>query len=96
MPLTFMFTKQISPAFPSLIPKKISEMSLLTLFQSVKLLMLRYMVTSSALKLDDHDTTTNDVVAICLYLAVLQYYLRSITGTFTGMESSIQVSLIAK
>ncbi|GFQ86838.1 hypothetical protein TNCT_642501 [Trichonephila clavata] len=89
MPLTFMFTKQTSPAFASLIPKIISEMSLLTLFQSVKLLMLRYMVTSPALKLDDHDTTTNDVVAIRLYLAVLQYYLRSIPGTFTGMESSI-------
>ncbi|GFQ83215.1 uncharacterized protein TNCT_362451 [Trichonephila clavata] len=42
--------------------------------------MLRYMVTSPALKLDDHDTTTNDVVAIRLYLAVLQYYLRSIPG----------------
>ncbi|GFU48516.1 hypothetical protein TNCV_1398151 [Trichonephila clavipes] len=57
--------------------------------------MLRYMATPLALRLDD-DTATDDVIAICLRLAVLQDDLRSKPGIFTGMESSIQVSLIAK
>ncbi|GFY11136.1 hypothetical protein TNCV_4471221 [Trichonephila clavipes] len=58
--------------------------------------MLRYMVTPPALRLDDDGTATDDVVSTCLRLAVLQYDLRSKSCTFTGMESSIQVSLIAK
>ncbi|GFU44773.1 hypothetical protein TNCV_3150681 [Trichonephila clavipes] len=69
-------------------------MSMLTLLQSVKLLMLRYIVTPPALRIDD-DTATDDMDAICLRLAVLLDYLRSKPCTFTGMESSIQV-LIAK
>ena len=40
-------------------------------------------------------TATDDVVAICLFLTVLQYDLRS-KPIFTGMEFSIQVSVIAK
>ncbi|GFW62707.1 hypothetical protein TNCV_2624701 [Trichonephila clavipes] len=62
-----------------------------SILQSVKLLMLRYMATPLALRLGDDDTATDDVVAICLRLAVLLYDLRSKPGTFTGMESSIQV-----
>ncbi|GFW89844.1 hypothetical protein TNCV_2425011 [Trichonephila clavipes] len=86
-PLTFTFTRQTSPAFVSFIPKLISEMSMLTLLQSVKLLMLRYMATTPAFRLVDDDTTTDDV---------LHYDIRSKLGTFTGMESFIQVSLIAR
>ncbi|GFR28734.1 hypothetical protein TNCT_165501 [Trichonephila clavata] len=52
-------------------------MSMLTLLQSMKLLMVRYMVTPPALRLGDDDATTDDAVAICLRLAVLQYDLRS-------------------
>ncbi|GFQ73837.1 hypothetical protein TNCT_146931 [Trichonephila clavata] len=70
-------------------------MSMLTLLQSVKLLMLRYMATPPALRLVD-DTTTDCVVAICLRLAVLQYDLRLKPGTFPGIESSPQVSLVAR
>ncbi|GFR33931.1 hypothetical protein TNCT_432071 [Trichonephila clavata] len=95
--LAFTFTRQTSPAFASFIPKLIYEMSMLTLLQSVKLLMLQYMAIPTALLLDDDDdTATDDVVAICLRLAVLQYDLRSTPGTFTGMKSFIQVSLIAR
>ncbi|GFQ71247.1 hypothetical protein TNCT_567591 [Trichonephila clavata] len=54
------------------------------------------MVSPQALQLDDDDTATDDVVAICLRLAVLQYDLISKPETFTGMESSIQVSMITK
>ncbi|GFV94811.1 hypothetical protein TNCV_1028091 [Trichonephila clavipes] len=65
--------------------------------KSVKLLLLRYMATPLALQLDDEeDIDTDDVVAIFVRLAVLQNDLRSKPGTFTGMESSIQVLLIAK
>ncbi|GFR18979.1 hypothetical protein TNCT_276541 [Trichonephila clavata] len=71
-------------------------MFVLTVLQSVELLMLRYMVTPPALRLDDVDTATDDVVAICLRLTVFQYDLRSKPGTFNGMESFLQVSLIAK
>ncbi|GFV68767.1 hypothetical protein TNCV_694351 [Trichonephila clavipes] len=71
-------------------------MSILTLLQSVKLLMLRYIVTPPALRLDDDDIATDDIVTICLRLAVLQYDHRSNSSTFTGMESSIKVSLVAK
>ena len=53
------------------------------------------MVTPLALRLDDDDTSTDDVVAFYLSLAVLQYNLRSKPGTFTGTEFSIQISLIA-
>ncbi|GFV45789.1 hypothetical protein TNCV_2321491 [Trichonephila clavipes] len=91
MSLTFTFDRQTSPAFASFIPKLISKMSKLTLLKPVKLLM-QYMATPPALQLDYDDTATNDVVAICLHLAVLQYDLRSKPGTLTGMESSIQVS----
>ncbi|GFS80012.1 hypothetical protein TNCV_751271 [Trichonephila clavipes] len=69
-------------------------MSILALLQSVKLLMLRCMTTPPALRLDDDDdddTVTDNVVAICMRLAVLQYYLRSKPGTFTGLESSIRI-----
>ncbi|GFW38830.1 hypothetical protein TNCV_3881971 [Trichonephila clavipes] len=48
-------------------------MSMLTLLQSVNLLMLRYMATPPALRLDEDDIPTDDVVAVCLRLAVLQY-----------------------
>ncbi|GFR32416.1 hypothetical protein TNCT_366791 [Trichonephila clavata] len=58
--------------------------------------MLRYMATSPALQLDDGDAATGDVVAIRLLVVVLKYDLRIKSDTFTGMESSIQVSLIAK
>ncbi|GFQ84045.1 hypothetical protein TNCT_424141 [Trichonephila clavata] len=58
-------------------------MPMLTLLQSWKLLMLQYMETVPALRLDDDDTTTDDVVAICLRLAVLQYGIISKPGTFT-------------
>uniref|UniRef100_T1HY79 Uncharacterized protein n=1 Tax=Rhodnius prolixus TaxID=13249 RepID=T1HY79_RHOPR len=61
-------------------------MSLKTLLQSVKLLMLRYMATPPALRLDDDDTATDDVVAICLFLPVLQYDLRSKPDTFTASQ----------
>ena len=44
--------------------------------------MLRYMATSPAMGLDDDDTATDDVVAICLFLAILQYNFRL---KFTGM-----------
>ncbi|GFX01767.1 hypothetical protein TNCV_2921531 [Trichonephila clavipes] len=71
-------------------------MSMLTLLQSVNLLMLPYMATVPALRLDDDDIATDDVVDICQRLAVLQYDLRSKPGTFIGMESSLQVTLIAK
>uniref|UniRef100_T1IFZ9 Uncharacterized protein n=1 Tax=Rhodnius prolixus TaxID=13249 RepID=T1IFZ9_RHOPR len=67
-------------------------MSMLTLLQSVKLMMLRYMATPPALRLDDDDTTTDDVVAICLFLAVLQYDLRSKPGTFTVFYDITQFS----
>ncbi|GFV74143.1 hypothetical protein TNCV_4510491 [Trichonephila clavipes] len=53
------------------------------------------MATPPTLRLDD-DTTTDDVVEIFLSLVALQNYLRSKPGTFPGMESSIQVSLIAE
>ncbi|GFW86679.1 hypothetical protein TNCV_4334631 [Trichonephila clavipes] len=96
MPLVFTFTRQTSPAFESFIPKLISEIPRLTLLQSLKLFMLLYMATPSALRLDDGDTATYDVVAICLRLAALLDDLKSKPGTFTRMESSIQVSLIAK
>ncbi|GFR13130.1 hypothetical protein TNCT_99121 [Trichonephila clavata] len=89
-------TRQTSPAFASFIPKLIFEMSMLTLLQSVKLLMLRYKAIPPALRFDDDNTTTDDVVAICLRLAVLQYDIRSKQSTFFGMESSSQVSLIAR
>ncbi|GFT07680.1 hypothetical protein TNCV_4046021 [Trichonephila clavipes] len=96
-PLTFTFTRKSSPhtAFASLIPKLISEMSMLTI-AIVKRLMLRCMATPRALRFDDDDTAIDDVVAICLHLAALQYDLKSKPGTFTGMESFIQVSLIAR
>ena len=43
----------------------------------MNLLMLQYMVTPLALRLDDDDdTATDDVVAICMFLALLQYDLR--------------------
>ncbi|GFR11787.1 hypothetical protein TNCT_345331 [Trichonephila clavata] len=64
--------------------------------QSMKLLMLRYMATPPALRLNDDDTATDDIVAICVRLAVLQYDLILKACTFTGMEFFIQVSLIAK
>ncbi|GFV65169.1 hypothetical protein TNCV_2701111 [Trichonephila clavipes] len=48
---------------------------MLTLLQSVKLLMLRYIVTPPALRIDDDDTATDDMDAICLCLAVLLDYL---------------------
>ncbi|GFQ78757.1 hypothetical protein TNCT_698561 [Trichonephila clavata] len=54
------------------------------------------MVTPPALPLGDDDTTPNDVVAICLRLAVLHYDIRLKPDTFTGIESSIQVSLISR
>ncbi|GFV07633.1 hypothetical protein TNCV_4941351 [Trichonephila clavipes] len=57
--------------------------------------MLRCMLIPPALRLDDY-TATDKEVAICLRLAVLQHDLRSKPGTFTGMEPSIQVSLIVK
>ncbi|GFR06955.1 hypothetical protein TNCT_454971 [Trichonephila clavata] len=91
MRLTVTFTEQTSQAFASFIPKLIFEMSMLTLLQSLKLLMLRYMATPSALRLDDDDTATDDVVAICMRLALLQYHLRSKPGEFTGIETSIHV-----
>ena len=69
---------------------------MLTLLQSVKLLMFRYIVTPSALGLDVDDTGTDDAVPIYLFLVVLQYDLRSKSGTFTAIEFSIQVSLIAE
>ncbi|GFU62251.1 hypothetical protein TNCV_4859661 [Trichonephila clavipes] len=63
MPLTFTFTRQTSPVFASFIPKVISEMSILTLLQSVKLLMVRCMATPPAMRLDDDDDdTTTDVM----------------------------------
>ncbi|GFT01444.1 hypothetical protein TNCV_3215381 [Trichonephila clavipes] len=52
---------------------------MLTLLQSEKLLMLRYMAPPPALRLDDDNTATDDVVAKCLRLAVLQYDRRSKT-----------------
>ncbi|GFR14858.1 hypothetical protein TNCT_646241 [Trichonephila clavata] len=57
--------------------------------------MLQYMETPPAFRLDD-DITTNNAIAILLGLPVLQYDLRSKPGTFTGMEFSIQMSLIDK
>ncbi|GFV85110.1 hypothetical protein TNCV_4171631 [Trichonephila clavipes] len=42
---------------------------MLTLLQSVKLLMLRYMVTSLALRLDGDNTATDDVVAIFIFVS---------------------------
>lgn len=89
-PLTVTFTRQTSPTFESVICKFISAMSQLTLLQSVKLLMLRYMATPPAMRLDDDDTASG------LRLAVLRYDSRSNPGTCTGFESSIHVSLIAK
>ena len=74
--LVVTFNRRISPASVYFIFKLIS------LF---KLLILRYMTTPPALRLDD-DTATDDVVAIYLFLAVLQYDLRSKLGTFTDME----------
>ena len=58
--------------------------------------MLRCMVTPPTLRLDDDDPATDDVFAICLFLTVLQYDLRSKPGIFTGMKFSIQVAVIAK
>ncbi|GFX31546.1 hypothetical protein TNCV_687941 [Trichonephila clavipes] len=66
MSLTSTLTRQTSPAFASFIPKLISEISILTLLLSVKLLMLQHMVTPPALRLDDDDVASDDVVAICL------------------------------
>ena len=57
--------------------------------------MLQYMATPPALRLEDDDTATDDVVAICMFLALLQYDLRWKPGTFIGMKISIQISLIA-
>ncbi|GFV92562.1 hypothetical protein TNCV_1744671 [Trichonephila clavipes] len=51
------------------------------------------MVNPPALRID---TATDDEDAVCLRLAVLLDYLRTKPGTFTDIESSIQVSLIAK
>ena len=53
--------------------------------------MLRYMETPPVLRLDDDHIATDEVVAICLFLAVLQYDLRWKPGTFSGMDVSIQV-----
>ncbi|GFW93440.1 hypothetical protein TNCV_46431 [Trichonephila clavipes] len=70
--------RQTSPVFASFISKLISEMSMLTLLQSVKLLMLRYIEILPTLRLDDDDTASNDVVAICLRLAESQIKARHI------------------
>ena len=53
--------------------------------------MLRHMKTPLVLRLDDDDTATYEVVAICLFLEILQYDLISKPGTFSGMDFSIQV-----
>ncbi|GFR05565.1 hypothetical protein TNCT_483171 [Trichonephila clavata] len=63
MVLIFTFTKT-PPAFASFIAKLISKMSMLTLIQSVKLLMLQNMTIPPALRHDNDDTVTDDVVEI--------------------------------
>ncbi|GFR00874.1 hypothetical protein TNCT_163791 [Trichonephila clavata] len=68
-------------------------MPMSTLLQSMKLLMLRYISTPPALRHDEDDTTTDNVVAICLHLAGLKYDFRLKPGSFTVMDTSIQVSL---
>ena len=55
--------------------------SMLILLQLVDPLMLQYMAILSALRLDDDDTASDEVVSICLVLAVLQYDLRSKPST---------------